>query len=158
MAIKWTKYTYRIVCAQKGIDGQRCTVDQLVNGYVCSANLHDSNRPWPVGSHKNGKLWTLTDLISGLKVHDFAKRPTADELTICMQMIVNYWGRRSRERGLFGPALDQQAYETLCPFTPELRLVEPVTFCIAWYAGPEFRYMKLCRGWNLDDNERIEEQ
>ena len=35
MGIKWTKYTYRIACRRKSMDGIAFTGEQLVNGYVC---------------------------------------------------------------------------------------------------------------------------
>lgn len=147
MPIKWEKYTYRIACRRRVPNGPDFTCDQLVNGYVCGVDLHDSNRPWPIGIHKYGKRWILTDLISGMRVRDFTKRPTEVDLPGCMWLILKYWERRSKERGVLGPSLDQLAYESLCPFTPELRRVEPVMFCLTHYMYPEFDYIMLSKGW-----------
>ena len=141
MGIKWTKYTYRIVCRCDGMDERIFTQEKLVNGYVCAVDLNDSNRPWPVGIHKNDKLWSLTDLISGLKVQDFAKRPTAYDLEVCMPMILKYWrlhSGKAEKHKLFGYTPEQKAYKALCPLMPQLILVEPVAFCSAWYSYPEF--------------------
>lgn len=99
MPIKWAKYTYRIARRRRALNGPDFTCDQLVNGYVCGVDLHDSNRPWPIGIHKYGKRWILTDLISGIRVRDFTKRPTEVDLPGCMWLILKYWERRSKERG-----------------------------------------------------------
>lgn len=104
MGIKWAKYTYRIACCRRALNGPDFTCDQLVNGYVCGVDLHDSNRPWPIGIHKYGKRWILTDLISGNRVRDFNKRPTEDDLPACMRLVLKYWERRSKERGYLGRA------------------------------------------------------
>lgn len=158
MGIKWAKYTYRIVCSCDGMDERIFTREQLVNGYVCAVDLNDSNRPWPIGIHKNGKLWSLTDLISGLKVQEFAKRPTADDIEVCMPMILKYWrwciGKaENREFLVYTP--EQKAYKALCPFTPQLILVQPVEFCSSWYSYPEFACMRLCRGWIVDNEKEV---
>lgn len=134
------------------MDERIFTREQIVNGYVCAVDLNDSNRPWPIGIHKNGKLWSLTDLISGLKVQDFVKRPTAYDIEVCMPMILNYW-RWHSERLTYTP--EQKAYKELCPFTPQLILVEPVAFCSAWYSYPEFACMRLCRGWVVDNEKEV---
>lgn len=158
MGIKWAKYTYRIVCRCKGNDVLSSTEDQLVNGYVCAVDLNDSNRPWPIGIHKNGKLWSLTDLISGLKVQEFAKRPTADDIEVCMPMILLYWRLhhgKAENRELCEYTPEQKAYKELCPFTPQLILVEPVAFCSAWYSYPEFNCMRLCKGWVVDNEKEV---
>ena len=154
--IKWTKYTYRIVCLCVGMDGRIFTQEQLVNGYVCAVDLNDSNRPWPIGVHRNDKLWSFTDLISGLKVQDFAKRPTAYDIELCMPMILKYWRRcneKAENRELWAYTPEQKAYKALCPFTPQLVLVKPVAFCSAWYAYPEFACMRLCKGWVVDNEK-----
>lgn len=52
MGIKWRKCTFRITCRCKASDGHSFTGEQIVNGYVCAVDLHDSNRPWPIGIHK----------------------------------------------------------------------------------------------------------
>lgn len=156
MRIKWEKYIFRIVSYCKASYGDSFIGEQLVNGYVCAVDLNDSNRPWPIGIHKNGKLWSLTDLISGMKVQDFAKRPTAYDLEVCMPMILKYWRRHSgkaENRELWAYTPEQKAYKELCPFMPQLIRVEPVVFCSAWYSYPEFACMRLCRGW-IVDNER----
>lgn len=158
MKIKWKKYTYRIVCRCKALGGLSFTGEQVVNGYVCAVDLNDSNRPWPIGVHKNGKLWSLTDLISGLKVQDFVKRPSADDVEVCMTMILRYWRLHSgkaenRELSEYTP--EEKAYEALCPFTPQLILVEPVAFCSAWYSYPEFACMRLRKGWMVDNGREV---
>lgn len=156
MGIKWVKYTYRIVCRCKAMDGLSFTGERLVNGYVCAVDLNDSNRPWPIGIHKTGKLWSLTDLISGLKVQDFAKRPTAYDVEVCMPIILNYWrgcSGKAENRELLSYTPEQKAYKELCPFTPQLIRVEPVAFCSAWYSYPEFACMRLCRGWMADNDK-----
>lgn len=158
MGIKWAKYTYRIVCRCKAMDDLSFTIEQLVNGYVCAVDLNDSNRPWPIGIHKNGKLWSLTDLISGLKVQDFAKRPTAYDVEVCMPMILKYWrwcSGKAENRELLEYTPEQKAYKELCPFTPQLALVEPVAFCSAWYSYPAFDCMRLCRGWMADTKMEV---
>lgn len=158
MGIKWTKYTYRIVCRCKASDGYSVIGERLVNGYVCSVDLNDSNRPWPIGIHKNGELWSLTDLISGLKVKDFAKRPTAYDIEVCMAMILKYWRKFNGEaenRELLEYTPEQKAYKSLCPFMPQLIRVEPVEFCYAWYSYPEFACMRLYRGWIGDNKKEV---
>lgn len=158
MGIKWEKYTFRIVCECKASYGDSFIGEKLVNGYVCSVNLNDSNRPWPVGIHKNGKQWTLTDLISGLKVQDFAKRPTASDIEVCMRLILKYWrlhSGKAENRELWGYTPEQKAYKALCPITPQLVLVEPVAFCSAWYSYPEFSCLRLCRGWMADTEREV---
>lgn len=125
--------------------------DQLVNGYVCAVDLNDSNRPWPIGIHKNGKLWSITDLISGLKVQEFSKRPTADDVEVCMSMILKYWrlhSGKAENRELWAYTPEQKAYKELCLITPQLVQAEPVAFCSAWYSYPEFACMRLCKGWS----------
>lgn len=156
--IKWTKYRYRIVGSCEGMDGRRFTGERIVNGYVCSVDLNDSNRPWPIGIHKNGKLWSLTDLISGLKVQDFAKRPTAYDIEVCMPMILKYWrwcNGKAENRKLLAYTPEQKAYKELCQFTPQLILVEPVAFCSAWYSYPEFSCLRLCSGWMTDNEKEV---
>ena len=158
MLIKWKKYTYRITCRCKASDGLSFTGERLVNGYVCAVDLNDSNRPWPIGVHRSGKLWTLTDLISGLRVQDFAKRPTAGDVEVCMSMILKYWRRNSgkaENRELWAYTPEQKAYKELCPFTPQLILVEPVAFCSAWYSYPEFACMRLRSGWVVDNEKEV---
>ena len=158
MGIKWTKYTYRILCRCKTTDDRSFTGEQLVNGYVCAVDLHDSNRPWPIGVHKNGKLWSLTDLISGLKVKDFAKRPTADDIEVCMPMILKFWRLcigKAENSEFLGYTHEQKAYKALCPFTPQVILVQPVEFCSAWYSYPEFDCMRLCKGWKVDTEKEV---
>lgn len=154
--IKWTKYTYRIVCRCEGMDERIFIQEKLVNGYVCAVDLNDSNRPWPIGIHKNGKLWSLTDLITGFKVKDFAKRPTADDIKACMPIILKYWrlhSEISENSELWTYTPEQKAYKALCPFTPQLIEVEPVAFCSAWYSYPEFTCMRLRRGWVVDNEK-----
>lgn len=156
MGIKWEKYTYRIVCRTDARKATTLAFKQLVNGYVCAVDLNDSNRPWPIGIHKNGKRWSLTDLISGLKVQDFSKRPTAYDIEVCMPMILKYWHwciGKAENRELLAYTPEQKAYKALCPFTPQLILVEPVAFCSSWYSYPEFACMRLRRGW-MDDNKK----
>lgn len=154
MPIKWTKANYRIIGRLPDVvSGGTYIGAKVVNGYVCAVDLHDSNRPWPIGSHKNGKLWTLTDLISGLKVQDFVKRPTADDIEFCMPTVLKYWQRCS-EKAENGEVLtytpEQKAYAELCPFPPSLNMIEPVAFCSAWYSYPEFACMQLRRGWDTE--------
>lgn len=156
--IKWAKYTYRIAGRFKAMDDHSFTGEKLVNGYVCAVDLNDSNRPWPIGVHKSGKLWTLTDLISGLRVQDFAKRPTAYDIEVCMPMILKYWRsciEKAENHELLAYTPEQKAYKELCPITPQLILVEPVEFCFAWYSYPEFACMRLCKGWKVDNKKEV---
>lgn len=156
--IKWTKYTYRIVGRFKENDYLSYAGKKLVNGYVCAVDLNDSNRPWPIGVHKIGKMWSLTDLISGLNVKDFAKRPTAYDIEVCMPFILKYWrwhSGKAENRELWAYTPEQKAYKALCPATPQLILVEPVAFCSAWYSYPEFACMRLRSGWMVDNEKEV---
>lgn len=156
MGIKWTKCTYRIRCRCKASDGHSFAGERFVNGYVCAVDLNDSNIPWPIGVHKIGKQWSLTDLISGLNVQDFAKRPTADDIKICMPKILKYWRKfngKAENRELWEYTPEQKAYKALCLFTPQLNQVKPVEFCSAWYSYPEFACMRLCKGWVVDNEK-----
>lgn len=75
--IKWGRCNYRIKCAQRRKNGHMKIVNQQVNGYLCYVACagYGGEFLWPIGVHKEGARWALTDLISGLKMCDYAKRP-----------------------------------------------------------------------------------
>lgn len=146
MAIKWERYNYRIKCDQRSE-----IVNRQVNGYAIGVDLRDGNTPWPIGVHKDGYRWVLTDLISGLKVYDYPARPGISDITKCMNCILKFWRQVSpNARCVDDP--EKNAYFSICksqiePHEPFV-LVNIGSGGYTWYNGNvDFRHMRLKKGW-----------
>ena len=134
--IKWGRCNYRNKCAQRRKNGHMKIVNQQVNGYLCyvASAGYGGEILWPIGVHKEGARWALTDLISGLKMCDYAKRPEEPDVLKCASVIMDYWKRFEHEPILGVEEAAKKAYR----YNP----------CAFDY--PEFRYMCLRKGWMSD--------
>lgn len=155
MDIKWERYNYRIKCGQRSETGVTEIVNRIVNGYAIGVDLHDGNTPWPIGVHKDGHRWVLTDLISGLKVYDYLARPSISDITKCMNCILKFWRQVSPDSEFVDDA-EKNAYFSICksPIEPHEPFV-PVNIGsggYTWYnVNTECRCMRLKKGWLSED-------
>lgn len=163
--IKWGRCNYRIKCAQRRKNGHMKILNQQVNGYLCYVSCagYGGEILWPIGVHKEwGARWALTDLISGLKVCDYAKRPEEPDVLKCASVIMDYWKRFEHEPTLAVEVAAKKAYRYLINDWEDLvgdtRSLEIRDFrynpCAFDY--PEFRYMCLRKGWmsTVNDGEK----
>lgn len=149
MSVKWDRYSYRIKCGRWSEP-----VNRQVNGYAIGVDLHVGNTPWPIGVHKEGYSWVLTDLISGFKVDDYPARPSISYITKCMNCILKFWRQVHSDASYVDP--EKNAYLSICksqiePHEPFV-LVNIGSGGYTWYNGKaEFRCIRLKKGWLSED-------
>lgn len=165
--IKWGRCNYRIKCLQWRKNRHMKIVNQQVNGYLCyvASAGYGGEILWPIGVHKEwGARWALTDLISGLKVCDYAKRPEEPDVLKCASVIMDDWKRFEHEPALAVGVAEKKAYRYLINDWEDLvgdtRNLEIRDFCYnpCFTDYPEFRCMNLRKGWMRDDNESVGEK
>lgn len=164
--IKWGRCNYRIKCVQRRKNGHKEIVNRQVNGYLCSVACagYGGEILWPIGVHKEDSRWVLTDLISGLKVFDYAKRPEEPDVLKCASVIMGYWKQIEHEPCLGVEEAAKKAYRYLINdwegLVGDTRNLEIRDFCYnpCFTDYPEFRCMNLRKGWMRDDNESVGEK
>lgn len=158
--LKWKRCNYRIRCVQRRKNGHMKILNRQVNGYLCYVACagYGGEILWPIGVHKEDSRWVLTDVISGLKVYDYAKRPEAPDVLKCASIIIDYWKSFECEPTIGVEVEAKKAYRYLMndwkDLVGDIRELEirdtRYNPCFTDY--PEFQYMKLCSGW-VADNE-----
>lgn len=159
--IKWERCNYRIRCFQLRKNGHLKILNRQVNGYLCYAVCagYGGEIPWPIGVHKEDSRWVLTDVLSGFKVYDYAKRPEESDVLKCASVIMMRWKKIECEP-IFGVEdAAKKAYRYLVndwkDLVGDIREIEIRDTrdnpCFTDY--PEFQYMKLCRGWMVDNEK-----
>lgn len=161
--LKWERCNYRIKCVQRRKNGHLKILNRQVNGYLCYVACagYGGEILWPIGVHKEDSRWVLTDVISGLKVSDYAKRPEEPDVLKCAEVIMIQWKSLECEPALGVEEAAKKAYRYLMNdwkgLVGDIRGLEirdtRYNPCFTDY--PEFQYMKLCRGWMVDNEKEV---